>query len=537
MGRAAVAMDLGTSGFRAQAVDYGSGRILGTVITTGHPLAGANVMDHLHFALEMGVEKAQQIILDLINKIIQALPVPPDQIGRLGICGNPVQLSLVQAMEIKDLIYAGTREKELLQVSAPDRTGRIIKACKIKHLGLPDDCDIIIPPAIHHTVGADGLALIVHSGMMRRDENSLATDYGTNAEMALHCDGKIYTASAAAGPALEGQQIRCGTLAAPGALVDINKVGDYFQCIVLDDQLLPVPGPFTTLQQLTKTADAPLIGITGTGCIALIEQAMGRGLIKLPSILTADKTLHLSPEVSFSEQDLHEAGKAIGAIQAGHLTLCNAAGLAASDIDTCYMAGASGTYVDALKAQKLGLLPGQVRHVEQLGNTSLKMAVELVLLPNILEKLNRIAEQIAKDHCMLAASSVFKSLFILELSRWTEGLPEDMYRKLLSHYGLADIQPITAPATDINRQARDIEDLGPGGALFLKPKCKIARDIPECTGCGACIQECPGQALEATEAAANTLWLETSRCNGVGCRRCERMCPEEVFSLNTFFIA
>ena len=59
-----------------------------------------------------------------------------------------------------------------------------------------------------HEVGADALALIIKSGMLDSDEISIATDYGTNAEMALKVKDIIYTGSAAAGPALEGQQIR-----------------------------------------------------------------------------------------------------------------------------------------------------------------------------------------------------------------------------------------------------------------------------------------------------------------------------------------
>ena len=55
MAHLAIAMDLGTSGLRAQALDLSSGEIVSTAITTRHPLPGANVMDHLHFTLELGV--------------------------------------------------------------------------------------------------------------------------------------------------------------------------------------------------------------------------------------------------------------------------------------------------------------------------------------------------------------------------------------------------------------------------------------------------------------------------------------------------
>ena len=56
MAKLGIALDLGTSGFRAQAIDLEQdGQILSTAVTSRHPLPGANVIDHLHFALEIGV--------------------------------------------------------------------------------------------------------------------------------------------------------------------------------------------------------------------------------------------------------------------------------------------------------------------------------------------------------------------------------------------------------------------------------------------------------------------------------------------------
>jgi hypothetical protein len=66
-------------------------------------------MDHLHFALEMGVPVANGIMIEAVNKVIGGLGVPIDRVSRLGLCGNTVQLSLFQGIEIRDLAYAGNR--------------------------------------------------------------------------------------------------------------------------------------------------------------------------------------------------------------------------------------------------------------------------------------------------------------------------------------------------------------------------------------------------------------------------------------------
>src|SRR5690606_34968880 len=88
------------------------------------------------------------------------------------------------------------------------------------------NCKLIVPPAIKHEVGADALALIVKAGMIENNEIAIATDYGTNAEMALKANGVIYTGSAAAGPALEGQEIEYGYNASHNTIYDVEFDGE-----------------------------------------------------------------------------------------------------------------------------------------------------------------------------------------------------------------------------------------------------------------------------------------------------------------------
>ncbi|NIU56356.1 MAG: 4Fe-4S ferredoxin, partial [Phycisphaerae bacterium] len=127
MGRVGVALDLGTSGFRGQALDLDqNGRILSTAVTTRHPLPGANVMDHLHFAVEMGLNQAHKIVVHAVNRVIDHLKIENDEVVRLAVCGNPIQLSLFQEIEIRDLAYAGKRKLESLGVVAPKRDAQIM---------------------------------------------------------------------------------------------------------------------------------------------------------------------------------------------------------------------------------------------------------------------------------------------------------------------------------------------------------------------------------------------------------------------------
>jgi methylamine methyltransferase corrinoid protein reductive activase len=557
MARLGIALDLGTSGFRGQAIDLDqNGRILCTAITTRHPFPGANVIDHLHFALEVGIDKAHEVIIHAVNKVLDNLAVDKDQVVRLAVCGNPIQLSLFQGIEIRDLAYAGKRKLEALGVVTPKRNARIIKALEISGLALPAQADILVPPAVRHEIGADALAMMIQTGMLEKDEISIVTDYGTNAEMALIVKGVVYTGSTAAGPALEGQQIEDGILALPGAISDVQFEPDEDQaagstgCVaggddkqlrgrlktnVLDQEMMPRLGDTVdpNTGKVTGAGELRAVGITGTGVIALLSQGLKARLIRIPRINTPDTEIHLPDGLKFTEEDLIEAGKAIGAIRAGHITLCNEAGIRLEDIEIAYMSGASGTYVDALKALEIGMVPARVKKIYQVGNTSLAMAADVIKDVDNLWKMQEIADNLRQNHCMFAESKVFEKVYILELSYWTEGMPRQQYQKFLTRYGLPTLVDVADLPEVIKTVKRDIPDLGVMGL-------KIISDIGQrktivfdgCLGDAKCVVECPEKALQMKRRGDNfEITINMALCNGVACMRCERVCKEKTFDL------
>jgi methylamine methyltransferase corrinoid protein reductive activase len=540
MNRFAIALDLGTSGLRAQALNLASGEVISTAITKRHPLPGNNVIDHLHFALEIGVTRARDLMLQAINQVMQQLQVCLDRVIRLAVCGNPTQLSLFQGLEIRDLAYAGSRKLQALSVTLPDRTAAIRTANDFPGLILPVNCNIIIPPAVHDEVGADALALIIQSGILHNKETAIAIDYGTNAEMALHHQGRLFTGSAAAGPALEGQHIACGALAMPGAIADIAEEGNRHRLFVLDDEMLPVPGQLINLSLATNGAvssSPDAIAITGTGVIAAVDQAMLTGIISLPYIDTPDRQLHFGREIYLTESDLSEAGKAIGAIRAGYFTLAIEAGATPTQIHRAYLAGASGTYVDAHKSGRLGLIPPCVDEVIQVGNTSLTMARELALRPSRLDAMSKLANQLQHTHTMFATSKTFSRLFLLELSHWTEGMPMTTYRRMLQRYHLPDLPPMENMPKIVHTMQRDISDLGLYGLSTLESVGNVVNlQLEGCLACLSCMEACPSGAISVdTSTSPVTLSLAHASCNGVTCRRCEPGCEPKVFHLNDFF--
>ena len=342
-----IAIDIGTSGIRAQSYDLDSQKTISTAITLRHPLPGANVVDHLHFALEFGVEKANNLLINAIVKVIKNLN--DENITKIAVCGNPIQLSLFNNIEIRDLAYWGENALKNQNITPPDRKAKTVKAST---LGFDFEADIYIPPAIKHEIGADALAMLYKSNALNNDEDSLIIDFRTNAEMALIVDGEVFTASAAAGPAIEGQSIEKGRLASPNTICDIEKENEYWRVKILDDELYPCDGDLINPETgaVIEKNEFKANGITGTGVIAAFSLAIDDGIIENDKIFLQD-------DIYLTKEDILNIGKALGAFRAGQITLAESADIYLDDIDSVYMAGASGFYVDVKKSLKVGQIP------------------------------------------------------------------------------------------------------------------------------------------------------------------------------------
>jgi methylamine methyltransferase corrinoid protein reductive activase len=298
--------------------------------------------------------------------------------------------------------------------------------------------------------------------------------------------------------------------------------------VVSGDTVDPITG------ECFDRGDARAVGITGTGVVSLLREGMQTGLIRLPQINAPDKTIRMADGIRFLQNDLMEAGKAIGAIRAGHITLAHEAGIEVEDIETAYMSGASGTYVDAAKAQAIGMIPSAVKRIYQVGNTSLAMARDLVRDGAELGRMQAIADRLRQHHCMFAESKTFEKVYVLELSYWTEGMPMDFYQKFLKKYGLPPLRDIRELPEVIKTVDKDIQDQGVMGLSIISDIGERKTAVFEaCIGDEVCVAECPENALRLEDAAGGgfALTVDMSLCNGVACRRCEAVCNENAFDL------
>lgn len=490
-----IALDLGSSGFRAQAIDLSTGDILAAACTTWHPLPGGNVIDHILFALTYGENLAHRIVIKTINRLIKSIS-KHCEVGLMAVCANPIQLALFTDGELRDLTFCQdslTRKG----ICMPAREARVFDA---EALGLDARCDVLIPPSIKGEVGADCIAMIKKSGMLQKG-CALAVDFGTNAEMALKSGMDIYVGSAAAGPAIEGQHIGHGMLAAPGAICDLEYDWGW-KCKVLDERMEPKDGDAVDMAGRRMPAGHGMRakGITGTGVIALVSIGLKAGYINPPSIVTGSGKLSLQDGIDFTKEDLMEAGKAFGAISAGQRTLAWSAGLDIEDVCTCFMAGAAGSFADPYKARDVGLIPASTKVVCQMGNTSLAMAADLVSGQETLEGMQNIADM--AKHISFSASETFKQNYLSEYAYWCEGA-----RRAGERTGLAmSISKAEEKSTESPVQ-------------YFRP----AYFAPIPNSCRGHAFVCPKKALQET--TSGCFEVDLRRCLGQSCLRCEHAYP------------
>ncbi|WP_321417922.1 methylamine methyltransferase corrinoid protein reductive activase [uncultured Methanomethylovorans sp.] len=529
-----IALDLGTSGFRSQLIDIRSRETIKTVMTMGHPLPGGNVMDHLDFAITTGKDVAHGLMIETVKKVLERFNVDPLSIQRIAVCGNPIQLSLFQNSEILDLAYAGETKQKKLGVHNVKRDARVFPANEIfKGIYEMENCEIVIPPAIKHEIGADALAMMLETDFIHQDGPCLVTDYGTNAEMALKVGDKIITASAAAGPAIEGQGINCGMLAGPGAISDINLEGCYWRLTVLNEEMEAVKGDLIdpVSGETIESSGVQAKGITGTGVISTIALAIKEGLTKKLPHLPQGRIV-LGDGIIITDKDVEEVGKAIGAIRAAHMTLMVEAGIEYSDLKYVYMSGATGTYVDAEKARHIGSAPGFSNNIVQFGNTSIglarKLAVDVIKLCDVIS----VAKKIHADHLMMATSETFKDIYVCELSYWQQGMPLEMYDQMLNLYKIKPFPRALEKVHIEKRVSRDIDDVGRDGIDIVKDiGITLEAPVEKCILCHKCEKECPEDAVIIIEREGKRFAnISSQNCLGTSCKRCVAICPEQTMN-------
>jgi len=410
-----VAVDVGTTTVVAQLVDINSGEVLG--VEGSHNLQasyGEDVISRMIYACGRGgLDPLHEAIIKNINRLIEKLTeknnVSRDEINAIVAAGNTTMSHFLLGLtpcSIRLEPYVPTAD-EYPQVPAKDLGIHISPNGFLETI-----------PSVASYVGGDIVAGVMSCGIADHPEVKGLIDIGTNGEIAIGNNEWLVCCSASAGPAFEGGGTRCGMRAIKGAIEKIE---------------------ITNGQVDYKTiGEAPARGICGSGLIDSIDELVRNGIIgadgKFHRTLKDDRltveddipqyTIAYGEEtetgepVVITESDIDNLMKSKGAVFAAIKSLVDYIGLSFDQIDTFYVAGGFGNFLNIPKAVSIGLLPDIPREkIQFIGNSSLTGARMSLLSENALEK------------CM----NISRSMTNIELSNYQPFMDEYIAALFLPH--------------------------------------------------------------------------------------------------------
>lgn len=326
-----LAVDIGTTTVAAYLLENGQ-----TLCTESrkNPQAafGADVVSRIRLA-STGSASAQtaairRCVEDLTNHLLARAGKP--HLNTVCIVGNPAMQQLFLGLPVDNLTKIPFLP--LLTTAEIADGGSYLSAWA--------GADLLIIPDISGYIGADTVACILATGMDQAEKMTLLVDIGTNGEIVLGNKDRLVACATAAGPALEGAGIRFGMQAAAGA---IDHVGRDFSCHVIGDDKAQ--------------------GLCGSGLLDAVAAALDNGLINQRGrILNDSHTLPLTDDIFLTQEDIRQLQQAKGAIAAGIALLAEHLHISLNDIETVYLAGAFGSFLDPRAACRVGLIPAVLQN-------------------------------------------------------------------------------------------------------------------------------------------------------------------------------
>ena len=384
------AIDLGTTTVDVSLHDLETGRrVARKTLLNKQTAFGADVISRA-VTFQSNREDVRRAALDTIREgaemILKEKEISPKQVVRSVVVGNPIMIHILHDLNPRQLTCA----PYIPLISEMIRRRPEEFCWHFQQYGFVDTL-----PLISAFVGADTIGLILALDLEHDPRTSLSIDIGTNGEIVLAQQGKIFTTSTAAGPAFEGAQISCGMRAATGAInsVSISKTGTLEVKVIGDSQ----PKGFCGSGLISCIAELLDTGVLdSTGRLLEPEEIDSRLLKKRIIRVDNQKVFLVSPEknIFISQKDIRELQLAKGAIRTGIDMLLIETGVRVDEIKRIRLAGNFGTGIDIKKAMRLGLIP-EVAHerVDVVGNAALRGAALALVSRNYSNRSSRVQKQ------------------------------------------------------------------------------------------------------------------------------------------------
>ena len=362
-----VAFDVGTTTLVGTLMNLRTGMAASVQSTlNGQAPFGADVISRISHGMNgpEAIVELRDAVVATMNGILDELyaetGITPAQTYEAVVVGNVTMLHLLLGVDPSPLSMSPFTPAfmDQLSIDARDVGLRIHPQGYVQTL-----------PALGAYVGADIVAGVLATGVVREDKLRVFVDVGTNGEIVLGNAQRALATAAPAGPAFEGSQIRCGMRATTGAIEGVT-LGDRVELQVIGGDVAP-------------------LGICGSGLVDAAAQLLLAGLMEhsgrmklagdVPDHPLRDRLIDvdgiraflLADGVYLTQRDIRELQFAKGSIATGIKVLMDILGVTAGDLDQVLLGGSFGSYLNPESAKIIGLVPPvDVDRIIAVGNSA-----------------------------------------------------------------------------------------------------------------------------------------------------------------------
>ncbi len=378
-----LAVDVGTTTVVAQLLDLNSGKVLDVEGCHNKQASfGEDVISRVIFACgKGGLDPVQRAVVKNINTLIARLveknKISREEIDIIVAAGNTTMTHLLLGLNpcsIRLAPYVPTAD-EFPQIRASEI------GIRINPRGILETM-----PCVASYVGGDIVAGVLASGISEHEEVKCLIDIGTNGEIAIGNKDWLVCCSASAGPAFEGGGTRCGMRATDGAIEKVEiKEGELFYSVIGGKKPRGICGSglIDCIYELVRNK---IIGQDGK-FHRQREDARLDFTDGIPEYIIAHShETETGMNVVITESDIDNLIKSKGAVFAAIKSLIDYIGLGFDMLDTLYVAGGFGSFLNIPKAVAIGLLPDiPLEKIKFIGNSSLTGARACLLSENAFE--------------------------------------------------------------------------------------------------------------------------------------------------------
>jgi len=362
-----LAVDLGSTTVVMEAVDLVAGKVLSSRTAVNRQVEFGNEILSRIFSSHENPEILEKLRLATVETIQGLMETLSEELGfdlktcgMMVISGNTTMMHFLLGLDAFTVFMSPYATVTTEPGFLPARD-----------LGFDMDGMVYVVPSKSNYVGGDITSGAVALGLTRSEEINVFLDIGTNGELLMGNRDFMVAGAGAAGPALEGEVIRTGMRAEPGAVDSVRIRKDNVE--------------------LTTIGNAAPRGICGSGIVDLLAELYLENILDfrgkfIPEnsermeFLEGEWAFQYAESLYFYQSDIDQFIATKAAAHTMVEYMMQKIGLTMEEIGKFYLAGAFGTHIKIESGVTIGLYPDIPReHIICAGNSSLLGARAILL--------------------------------------------------------------------------------------------------------------------------------------------------------------